>query len=125
MKIAIASDDGKTIAGHFGRSRGFVICTVEENALAGQEYRLNDFTGHAHGGEHQQGSVHSHQAILHSLADVACVVSRGMGQRIYNDLLGAGIRPYITDQTEVAAAMAAYLAGTLSDFPDRGCQHQH
>jgi len=33
MKIAIASDDGKTISSHFGRTKGFVIFEVEDKEI--------------------------------------------------------------------------------------------
>jgi len=38
MKIAIASDDGKTISSHFGRTRGFVIFEIEGKEIKKKEY---------------------------------------------------------------------------------------
>lgn len=33
MKIAFASDDEKTIVGHFGRTRGFVIFDIKDEEI--------------------------------------------------------------------------------------------
>ena len=56
MKIAIASDDRKTISAHFGRTLGFVVFEIEGKEKKAQEYRPNTFTGHALGLE---GANHS------------------------------------------------------------------
>ncbi len=47
MKIAVASDDGKIISSHFGRTRGFVIFEIENGEIKDKKYILNAFTGHA------------------------------------------------------------------------------
>jgi len=44
MKIAAISDDGTTISQHFGRAPLYVVVTVEEGKIVGQETR--DKTGH-------------------------------------------------------------------------------
>ena len=49
MKVAIASDDAKTIASHFGKTRGFIIYTIEDSRVVGKEYVENTFTAHAKG----------------------------------------------------------------------------
>jgi predicted Fe-Mo cluster-binding NifX family protein len=41
MKIAIASDDQKTIAYHFGRALGFMIYDVQNSKIMSEEYREN------------------------------------------------------------------------------------
>ncbi len=52
MKIAIASNDGKRISAHFGRSKGFVIFEIENGEIKNREYIPNTFTGHARGINH-------------------------------------------------------------------------
>ena len=63
MKIAIVSDDGKTISAHFGRSRGFVIFEIEDSKVKNQEYRENTFTGHARGLEGKEHAFDRHAPI--------------------------------------------------------------
>jgi predicted Fe-Mo cluster-binding NifX family protein len=124
MKIAIASDDGKTISSHFGRTKGFVVFEVEGKEIKGQEYRPNTFTGHARGLEGKHDADH-HGPILNALSDCKVVISHGMGRRIYDDLKNANIETFITEETEVQKALEMYLNGRLVDKPEIGCQHNH
>jgi len=126
VKIAVASDDEVTITSHFGRTRGFVVFDVNNGNKDGHVYRLNDFTGHARGLEHEQHSHDHHGPILAALADCQVVIARGMGMRIYQDLQQVNKQVFITDQVNVDQAVDAYLTGNLSDHPERGCPpHDH
>jgi predicted Fe-Mo cluster-binding NifX family protein len=122
MKIAIASDDGKNISSHFGKTRGFVVFEVEGKEVKAREYRLNTFTGHARGGEGMHNIDH-HGPILDALKDCNVVISCGMGRRIYDDLRAAGIESFITDEINVDNALKLYLEGSLIDKPDMSCSH--
>lgn len=117
MKIAVASDDGQTVADHFGRTRGFVIFELEEDKLGESSYRDNDFTGHA------QGRSVGHAPILRALGDCQVVCARGMGRRLYNDLAEAGIEVFIVEDTDVADVARLYVNKKLQDNPDKGCEH--
>jgi predicted Fe-Mo cluster-binding NifX family protein len=46
MKIAVATEDGRTISHHFGRSPFFAIYEVEDGKIINKEMRPNTFTGH-------------------------------------------------------------------------------
>ena len=123
MKIAIASDDGKTIASHFGRTRGFVIVEAEDGKITSSEYRPNTFTGHVKGVEGESHADDRRGPILSALSDCQVVVARGMGQRIYDHLAAANIEVFVTSEVEVENAAEQYLLGTLVDNPDQACDH--
>ncbi|MFH1009647.1 MAG: NifB/NifX family molybdenum-iron cluster-binding protein [bacterium] len=123
MKIAVASDDGKSIAAHLGRVRGFVICSIEDGKVKNREYRPNDFTGHARGLEGAGHEVDRHGPILAALSDCRAVISGGMGRRIQEDLARANIEVFVTEQTDVETAIEFYLDGKLVSRPDLGCNH--
>jgi predicted Fe-Mo cluster-binding NifX family protein len=126
MKIAIATDDGgKTIASHFGRTKGFVIYTVKGSNIQSEVYKVNDFTGHARGMQKSNHNIDRHGPILKALNDCEIVITHGMGQRIYTDLKNSGIQPLITNETNTRNAIISYLNGELLDFPERGCLHKH
>jgi len=125
MKIAIASDDERTISSHFGQTRGFVVFDMEGKEVKSREYRPNTFTGHARGLEGAGHEIDRHGPILTALKDCKAVVSCGMGRRIYNDLRQAGIEVFVTDETEVERALELYLEGQLIDRPELGCDHKH
>jgi len=125
MKIAIASDDGKTIASHLGRTKGFIIFESGGQDIGKSEYRLNTFTGHARGLEGADHSLDRHGPILAALSDCQVVISHGMGRRIYEDLKQANIDVYITDEIDAERAMELYSQGKLTDRPELSCHHPH
>lgn len=125
LKIAIASDDEQTIASHFGRTRGFKIFEIEGEEIKRQEYRLNTFTGHARGLEGAAHEIDRHGPILTAIQDCSVVISHGMGRRIYEDLKAFNIRVFITEETDVQAALELFLKGKLVDRPELGCCHDH
>lgn len=131
MKIAIASDDGKNISAHFGRTKGFQIYSVNDSKIENSEYLENTFTGHARGdhNEHSHnehgGQHHGHGKILEALSDCEVVISNGMGQRIYNDLMTAGKKVFITDETTTGEAVEKYLKQELPNDPGKCCEDKH
>jgi predicted Fe-Mo cluster-binding NifX family protein len=122
MKIAIPSDEGTVISQHFGRTLGFTVVEITHGQIISQEYRLNNFTGHATGqhqeykhngadqGDHAQ---HSHNRILNALNDCEVVIAGGMGRRLVDDLVTAGKKIYITSETEVTKAVELFIANEL------------
>jgi predicted Fe-Mo cluster-binding NifX family protein len=125
MKIAVATDDKKTIASHFGRAEGFMIYLAQDGEILSGEFRPNLFTGHSLGLENQGTAHHSHGPILAALCDCTVVISHGMGQRIYNDLSESGIEALITDENDCEQAAQLYIAGKLVNRPELGCDHKH
>lgn len=125
MKIAIASDDGKTIASHFGRTKGFVVLATDGDGVGDRGYLPNTFTGHALGLEGTEHEVDRHAPILDALADCQVVISHGMGRRMYDDLKQTDIEVFITDETDAERAAELYIQGELTDSPDRACNHSH
>ena len=127
MKIAIATEDGKIISAHFGRSPLFAIYEIEDGKIVNTEMRLNTFTGHFRGDEshgdgrhdHRKGDEHAHQTVAEGLQDCQVVISHGMGRRAWEDLRNRGIEMIVTDETEVERALNLYLAGELKDRTEK------
>jgi len=131
MKIAIPSDDGTYVSPHFGRTLGFTIFEVAEGKIVRQEYRPNNFTGHAlgqhhehqhHGADHDNHAQHSHSRILDALGDCEVVIAGGMGRRLLDDLTSAGIKIINTTQMEIRQAVEMFLADELVSDKD-ACSH--
>ena len=113
MKVAIASDDRKTISHHFGRAKGFAVYEIKDGKAAGSQYREN--IGKSKG----ECGTCDHAAMIKNIADCKFVVSHGMGQRIYDDLTAKGIIPIVTDEDSVETAMAKFLGQDLINRLDR------
>ena len=117
MKIAVASDDGRTISHHFGRALGFVVFDLEGNEVKGREYRENRGK---HSGE--CGSC-DHATMIDNIKDCKYVICYGMGRRIYDDLLQEKVTPVVTEEEVVDKALEGFISGTLKDRPEK--LHEH
>ncbi len=125
MKVAIASDDGKIISSHFGRTKGFAIYGIEGTVIKTQAYLENTFTGHARGLEGADHGIDRHGPILEALKDCQVVISHGMGRRIYDDLESAGIEVFVTDETDVQKAVNLFINDKLINNTDLVDDHKH
>lgn len=123
MKIAVVTDDEETISAHFGRAQYYVVFTVEDGKVTGQETRPkanhSQFAGDHHHDEHGDShgmdprSQHRHAAMIDAIPDCQVLLARGMGQGAHVSLKSRGIQPVLTDIQEIREAVDAYLKGTL------------
>ncbi len=121
MKIAIPSDDRATIAGHFGRTRGFLVYDVDDGKATATAYRSTS-TEEKHECACGAGERPSrHQAILDALDGCEIVIARGMGAHMYDDLLSCGIDVFLTDVEDAQSAVGHFLAHSLPERRALGC----
>jgi predicted Fe-Mo cluster-binding NifX family protein len=133
MKIAIVSDDGKTISQHFGRATQYVVVTVEGEKVLSREIRQKaghgDFSaGEEHQGHqcgchgvhgHQQGDEQKHVAMASAITDTSALLAGGMGMGAYESLKSYKIEPVITDVADIDEAIKLYLTGKLTNLMER------
>ena len=128
MKVALASDDGRTISAHFGHCTHFIVVTVEDGKVVATEVR--DVAGggagaqHRHGQEHGHGhgACHCHGAQGHAgrmpvLEGCDAAVSLGMGPRAAEHLRALGIQPFVL--AEVMPPEQAALLVAAGDAEER------
>ena len=129
MKIAIPSDNMKTISAHFGRTLGFVIVEVEDRKVVTTKYFINDFTGHAqghhqeHGHNHGDGQHSSHAGIFKAIGDCKIVIAGGMGRRLYTDFEQRKIQVFVTQERNVEKAVELFLNNSLDNNSEKCCEH--
>jgi predicted Fe-Mo cluster-binding NifX family protein len=129
MRIAVATDDGVTIATHTGRCRGIVVFEMEDGNARRLEERQNVFTPHARGecqgDEHAHASGHhSHGALVDAVADCQVLVTRGLGPRLVADLNARGIDAYVSTVEGVDDAASLFAKGLLPRAQGTGCHHR-
>ena len=130
MKIAVITDDGKTISQHFGRAQYYLVATVENGKIVSREQR--DKLGHTHfvnqpHEEEQPGQLHGmdtashnkHLQMAKAIADCEALLCRGMGMGAYESMKTRGIRPVVTDIASVDEAVMAYVEGNIVDQVER------
>jgi len=126
MRIAVATDDGTTVAPHTGCCRGFVIYEVDQGQARRAGYMANVFTGYATGrcsrvkggddlDEEAEGChvEHSHEPLLTGLASCGALIARGMGPRLINDLKGRSIDAVVCTEPDADRAAQRYATGDL------------
>ncbi|HEY3314958.1 MAG TPA: DUF134 domain-containing protein [Bacillota bacterium] len=136
-KIAVVSDDGKTVSAHFGRAELYVVVTAEEAKVTGREVRPKVAHGHGHAGghgpheEHGQADGHGpghgfdpasediHTRMAGSIDDCQVVLAGGMGFGAFESLKARGLNPIITDIRDIDQAAQAYLDGTIRNLTEK------
>lgn len=129
MKIALITDDGKTISQHFGRAANYMVLTIEEGVIVSREMRAK--LGHQHfHNEHEAGHVHSephgfdpvshdkHVNMAEAIADCKVIICGGMGRGAYESMRRLNIQPVVTDIRDIAQAAQAFLDGKLIDHTE-------
>jgi len=130
MKIALITDDGKTISQHFGRAQHYLIATIENGQIANREMR--DKLGHSHFAnqpheEEKPGQPHGMDADSHnkhlqmteSIADCEALLCRGMGRGAYESMKVRNIRPLVTDIVSIDEAIMTYIDGNIEDHIEK------
>jgi len=130
MKIAVITDDGKTISQHFGRAAHYLVVTVEDGQITDRE--LRDKLGHAHFADEPHHHVEQHEQrhgfdaaaqdrhvrMAQSITDCQVLLCRGMGAGAYQSMQAQGIRPIVTDIADIDDAVNAYIEGRIVDHTE-------
>jgi predicted Fe-Mo cluster-binding NifX family protein len=131
MKIAIVTDNEKTISQHFGRASHYMVITIEDGKIINREMREKmghaQFQGEHHEDHHEAGEQHGHGAaadykhgrMAETIADCEAVLCRGMGMGAYENMRARNIRPVVTDIADVDEAAMAYANGQIVDHVEK------
>lgn len=131
MKIAVITDDGRTISQHFGRAPYYLVATVENGAIVARQLRdklgHTHFAGEPHADEPHSSGMHGmdpasqsrHVRMAEAIADCEALLCGGMGGGAYQSMVQRGIRPVVTDMVDIEAAVMAYAEGRIVDLVDR------
>ena len=128
MKIAVITDDGKTISQHFGRAPYYMVLTIEEGKMVNREMR--DKLGHNQfstiGPEEHHNEQHGldpashdkHTQMAGSISDCEVLICGGMGRGAYESMRLLNIKPVVTEIRDIEEAAQAYLDGKLVDHTE-------
>ena len=125
MKVAVVTDDNKTVSAHFGRAEYFLVYEAKDGAIVKRESRPK--ASHQHrdvmqiGREAgaQQSEANFHDTVLSSVRDCEAVITGGMGYGMYASMMQAHIKPFVTDVSLADVAVQQYLKGTLANHLER------
>ena len=129
MKIAFATDDGKTISAHFGRASHYMVVTIENGKAT--QHEMRDKLSHQHFANephtHDANQPHGmdpasqdrHVRMADAISDCEAMLCRGMGNGVYESMRSLNIRPILTDIAEIEEAVKAYIDGSVIDHTER------
>jgi predicted Fe-Mo cluster-binding NifX family protein len=133
MKIAVATNDNQSVAGHVGRCRAFIVFETNDSQIVKKEIRENSFTNHMqhrendeehhHGEGHGHG--HNHHNLLNGLKDCQVLIFNHGGWRLIEDLKANNIIPVLTDERLAEDAVTKYIKGELIINEENVCQGHH
>jgi len=130
MKIAVVTDDGKTISRHFGRALYYLVVEVEagneiarslrdkmgHHEFSGTEEKTIEQRGFGHGFD--PASQKRHEQMLNTINDCQVVIAGGMGRGAYQSMADTGKEVYVVSTQDVDQALDAYLGGTIENMMD-------
>jgi predicted Fe-Mo cluster-binding NifX family protein len=128
MKIAVITDDGKTISQHFGRAPYYMVMTIEAGKILNREMREklghNQFSGigteeHHHEQHGMDPASHDkHAQMAGSISDCEVLICGGMGRGAYESMRLLKIKPVVTEISDIEEAVQAYMDGKLVDHTE-------
>ena len=117
MRIAVASQNRKTVTGHAGKCRKFWIYEAEGKEISGRNLLELPI---------EQSFHESPRGAPHPLDGVDVLIAGGMGAGMRARLDEKGIRAVATAETDLERAVAAWLAGSLAELPPEAHdEHDH
>lgn len=116
QRIAVTSQNRKTITGHAGKCRKFWIYETEDRVV--RDKHLLELPL-------EQSFHESHGSTPHPLDDVNVLICGGMGQGLQQRLKQKGIHAVATTETDPDRAVAAWLEGTLAEAAPEAHDHDH
>lgn len=132
MKIAVATNNEKTVAGHVGRCRAFLVYEIEDEKIKRVELRENTFTNHGNSAHqhnhgqygHRQGMGHGHGRLVEGLQDCNYMIFKSGGWRMIENLQENNIQPILTDEKFTDDAVNKFIKGELETRELEDC-HEH
>ena len=124
MRIAIPTNDMKTISAHFGRSKGFMVYNIKDDKIHFNQYKINTFTRHAKGDLEEHGEHnHNHDGIFKAIGNYEIVIAGGMGKHLFKEFNQKNIQVFVTEEKNIMKALDLYLKNELKSETGKLCVH--
>jgi predicted Fe-Mo cluster-binding NifX family protein len=122
MKIAVTSQNRKTITGHAGKCRKFWVYDIQERAVLNKQLLELAIEQSFHESSHNGAS----EPVPHPLDNISVMITGGLGSGLQNRLKQKGVLAVATAETDPDHAVAAWLDGSLVEIaPELHDGHGH
>lgn len=102
MKIGITTQNFRTITGHAGKTRRFIIYSPDATGAPVEIERLD---------LPKEMSMHEFRGVHHPIDNLDVLITGGCGQGFFNRMASRGVRVVTTSETDPSKALAAVLQG--------------
>ena len=106
MKIGVTSQNFRTITGHAGKTRRFLIYTPDNGGIPMETDRLD---------LPKEMSMHEFRGFSHPLDELDILITGSCGEGFIRRMAAKGVRVLATSETDPAKAAAMVLTG--ADLP--------
>ncbi len=110
LKIAVVTNDGVMIAGHFGMAEKYQVVNIEAGSIVSREIRPKPH--HMLHPDMETSQAHDHQDMLAPIRDCQVLFCAGMRTRAYEHASSAGLQVILT-VGRIEDAVQAFLNGSL------------
>lgn len=116
MRIAVSSQNFRTVTGHAGRARRFIVFEADGSQPPREIERFDlDADMAIHGFDHRAA---------HPLDRMDVLITGGAGEGFVRNLAARGVQVVATPESDPALAVEAFLAGRLMSASE-ACNHDH
>ncbi|MEI6415869.1 MAG: NifB/NifX family molybdenum-iron cluster-binding protein [Pseudomonadota bacterium] len=116
MRIAITSQNFRTVTGHAGRARRFIVFEADGLSAPREVERIDlDENMTIHGYDHRAA---------HPLDNMDVLITGGAGEGFVRNLAARGVQVVATPEDDPQLAVAAFLAGRILSASE-ACNHDH
>lgn len=116
MRIAITSQNFRTVTGHAGRARRFIVYEADGHTALREVERIDlDMNMAMHGYDHRAA---------HPLDSMDVLITGGAGAGFVRNLAARGVQVVATPESDPQLAVAAFFAGRVLSASD-ACNHDH
>lgn len=96
-------------------AKSYLVFELENGVIKSRETRPKAWHEHGSGAHHGGNEQATHTEMLSKIRDCEALIAGGMGRPMYEAILEAGIKPYVTDLSSAEEAVLAYARGTLDN----------
>jgi predicted Fe-Mo cluster-binding NifX family protein len=116
MRIAITSQNFRTVTGHAGRARRFIVFEADGLSAPREVERIDlDVNMAMHGYDHRAA---------HPLDAMDVLITGGAGEGFVRNLAMRGVQVVATPEDDPQLAVAAFFAGRILSASE-ACNHDH
>ena len=119
MKIAITSQNQKSVSGHAGKTTRFVVFEIEDNKVVNKSLLELEVSNVLH--EHFHGNPAP--GYVHPVLEMDVVITGSMGPGFPVKMQANGIEAIMTEEKDIDLVISSYLDGTLVRLQPEGHHH--